>query len=270
MTAPAGAPAASTVSPFNDIRLLVVSPLADVVGRGPDFLGVRFRERQGATSPEEVARIFGTPRHRFDVVLVDLMWNDFSLEWVFDGLDVVDIMHRSGRHEPVLLAAQGHGFELPHLEEGRDLPDVYGLVLKSRRDLLLHAVSAAANGDRITDAGLAAALRPTEAGIHTFFERSGRLARLAGAIAAGCAGSYAGIAERLNISAANAARTPELFRPMLQARGELPADESQLSQASVFRWCGQHAHFIHSWCRRHPARIGALADEFAAADGVER
>lgn len=251
-------------SPFQDIRLLVVSPLAHLTGQGPDFLGVRFRERHGATSADEVARIFGSARHRFDVVLVDLMWNDFTLEWVFDGLDVVDIMHRSGRHEPVLLAAQGHGFEQPHLEEGRDLPDVYGLVLKGRPDLVLRAVDAAANGERFSDPDLTAALRPGDGAIHTFFERSGRLARLAGAIAAGCAGSYAGIAERLNISTANAARAPELFRPMLQARGELPADEPQLSQASIFRWCGQHAHYILSWCRRHPARVGALADEFAS------
>ena len=36
-------------------------------------------------------------RLRFDVVVIDLTWNDYEVEYTFDGLDVLDIVRGAGR-----------------------------------------------------------------------------------------------------------------------------------------------------------------------------
>src|SRR5215470_14257542 len=54
---------------------------------------------------------------RFDVVVADLLWNDHLVEYLFDGFDVLNIVHRNGRQAPVIFAAQGHGMERDHLDE---------------------------------------------------------------------------------------------------------------------------------------------------------
>ena len=55
-------------------------------------------------------------RLRFDVVVIDLTWMDYSVEYAFDGLDVLDMLRRTGRQTPVIFAAQGHGAERDHLD----------------------------------------------------------------------------------------------------------------------------------------------------------
>ena len=61
-------------------------------------------------------------RLRFDVVVTDLTWNDYVIEYEFDGLDVLDILRRTRRQTSVIFAAQGHGIERDHLDEAVEQP----------------------------------------------------------------------------------------------------------------------------------------------------
>jgi CheY-like chemotaxis protein len=56
-------------------------------------------------------------RLRFDVVVADLTWNDYAIEFSFDGLDVLNALRQGRRQTPVIFAAQGHGLERDHLDE---------------------------------------------------------------------------------------------------------------------------------------------------------
>ncbi|MGH3304316.1 MAG: hypothetical protein ACRDOK_22090 [Streptosporangiaceae bacterium] len=76
-------------------------------------------------------------RLRFDVVVVDLTWNDYAVEYAFDGLDVLDILRGSRRQTPVIMAAQGHGIELDHLDEAVEQPEVVGIYRKSTGPALM-------------------------------------------------------------------------------------------------------------------------------------
>jgi CheY-like chemotaxis protein len=71
-------------------------------------------------------------RLRFDVVVSDLTWNDYVIEYSFDGLDVLDILRSSGRQTPVIFAAQGHGVERDHLDEAVEQPEVVGSTERRR------------------------------------------------------------------------------------------------------------------------------------------
>jgi len=70
-------------------------------------------------------------RLRFDVVVADLTWNDYAVEYSFDGLDVLDMLRRARRPTPMIFAAQGHGVELDHLDEAVEQPEVVGIYRKA-------------------------------------------------------------------------------------------------------------------------------------------
>src|SRR5208337_1162414 len=70
-------------------------------------------------------------RLRFDVVIADLTWNDYAVEYSFDGLDVLNALRRAGRQTPVIFAAQGHGLERDHLDEAVEQPEVVGIYRKA-------------------------------------------------------------------------------------------------------------------------------------------
>jgi DNA-binding NarL/FixJ family response regulator len=241
----------------SSVRLLIVSPLAGhVVGR---FLGIEWGHAEAATTPDQVVEVMQHERPRFDVVLVDLMWNTFREEWTFDGLDVLEQMRRSERKEPALLACQGHGFERDYLEEGRHHPLVRGMVLKGDPGpLLVEAIETVASGRRFEHPALDAELRPQHESLGHWFERNLLLARVAGAIAAGHGSSYAEVARVLGVSTSTVEKSPALFREVMAPRGEVGPD-GDVGQAGIFRWCGEHAHYILSWCRRHRDRHRELA-----------
>src|SRR6266487_2670092 len=69
-----------------------------------------------AEDKEAVLRAIGD-RLRYDVVVTDLTWMDYAVEYSFDGLDVLDMLRRTRRQTPVIIAAQGHGPERDHLDE---------------------------------------------------------------------------------------------------------------------------------------------------------
>jgi hypothetical protein len=63
----------------------------------------------------------------------------------------------------------------------------------------------------------------------------------------------------LGVSTSTVEKSPSLFREILAPRGEVN-QSGDIGQAAVFRWCGEHAHYILSWCRRHRSRHRELAD----------
>lgn len=191
-----------------------------------------------------------TGKVRFDVVIADLIWNRPDVEWTFDGLDVIDVLRDADRMAPVLLATQGHSMERDHLDEARLRNEVRGIVKKSDGlESIVAALHAAAVGTR-TD------VDPTPTGHHPLFaqfvgQRGTTAARLAGAIASGNASDSASLARAAHVSPNTANKvTSHYLGPIIMRRQEHDPN-LQLTQASVYRWCGLHARYIVSWCRRH-------------------
>ena len=99
-------------------RLLVAAALGKIIEpllrQSLTGATVRIAEDRAA-----VERALGD-RLRFDVVVTDLTWMDYAVEYSFDGLDVLDMLRRTRRQTPVIFAAQGHGTERDHLDEAVD------------------------------------------------------------------------------------------------------------------------------------------------------
>lgn len=238
------------------LRILVASPLGHVVA-SPLVAG--FEDVTVAVAADEnefVRSIAG--RVRFDVVVADLIWNRPEMEWTFDGLDVIDALQKANRLAPVLLATQGHSMERDHLDEARLRSDVAGVFAKSAGLLpLMNAIRSVAIGQRTADAP-AGVQRP----LYDLFtgQRGQTAARLAGAIASGHASDNASLARAAKVSPNTANKvTSHYLGPIIMRRNEhdpgLP-----MTQAAVYRWCGLHARYIVSWCRRygHSDVLGAV------------
>ena len=246
------------------MRLLVVSPLAG--GIGQDWLGRRWHEVSVAVTPAEALKAVSSVRPRFDVVVVDLMWNGFDDEWRFDGLDVLAAMEASNNGEWVVFAAQGHGFERDYIDEvhqrlqsERTRGQIRGLVLKPNLAGVLDGILTVAAGGLYVDPSLERHLRPAEQTVHHWFETSVRLPRFAGALAAGHPVEYTRLAELLHTSPGYLQKSPALFTEMMVQRGDIaPTDHVNL--ATTARWCGEHAHYIVSWCRRHGPSVPELRE----------
>ena len=90
-------------------RLLVAAALGKIIEpllqQALPEATVRIAEDRAA-----VERAF-SDRLRYDVVVIDLTWMDYAVEYSFDGLDVLDMLRRTRRQTPVIFAAQGHGPE---------------------------------------------------------------------------------------------------------------------------------------------------------------
>lgn len=230
------------------MRILVASPLGAVIEPtlSATFTGSTVKV---AVDPATVRQYIAN-RVRFDVVLADLIWNNPSLELTFDGLDVLDILRCEERQAAVLLAAQGHTMEHDHLDEARLRPaEAVGIYLKSSGvPPLLDAIREAAVGRR---SDLKPLFRPRS--LYEFFgDRRGTTAgRLAGAIAAGRASdtSTLATAARVGINTANKV-TSAYLGPIIEQRGEHDPD-LPMTVGVVYRWCGLHARYIVSWCRRN-------------------
>ena len=230
------------------LRILIASPLGHIVA-GP--LETEFENVTVVVARDENEfRSAIAARVRFDVVSADLIFNRPDLEWTFDGLDVIEGLRTANRSAPVLLATQGHSMEEDHLAEARLREDVSGVVAKSDGlRALISALRTVALGQRlpITVPGNS---RP--ALFELFDSRRGvTAARLAGAIASGNVSDNAGLASVAKVSANTANKVASTYiGPMMLARNEHD-ERLPLTQASVYRWCGLHARYIVSWCRRH-------------------
>ncbi|MFT4127079.1 MAG: response regulator, partial [Gordonia sp. (in: high G+C Gram-positive bacteria)] len=211
------------------LRILIASPLGEVIAAP---LRATFDDVEVVVAPDKEAFERGiAARVRFDVVAADLVFNRPDLEWTFDGLDVIEGLHRSRRLAPVLLATQGHSMEEDHLAEARLRPDVSGVVAKADGlAVLMESMRKVAVGQTLRDPGPAGS-RP--ALFELFTGRRGvTAARLAGAIAAGNASDNASLARVAKVSAYTANKVAiNYLGPMMRARHEHD-DRLPLTQAS--------------------------------------
>ncbi|WP_345314374.1 response regulator [Gordonia alkaliphila] len=231
------------------LRILIASPLGRVIS-GPLEAGFDNVAVSVATTDDELTSVIsGTVR--YDVVAADLIWNRPETEWTFDGLDVIDRLNQAQRTAPVLLATQGHSMETDHLEEARLRPEVFGVMPKAAGlPTIMEALQSAALGRRLPPPTAAVPGRPPL--YELFTDRRGETAaRLAGAIASGRASDGASLASVAKVSSSTANKvTSHYLGPMLLARGEHD-ERLPLTQGSIYRWCGLHARYIISWCRRN-------------------
>ena len=230
------------------LRILVASPLGHVVAP-PLSAACEGGAVVVAADEDEFARAVAG-RVRYDVVVADLIWNDPELEWSFDGLDVIDALRKHDRLAPVILATQGHGMERDHLDEARLRSEVSGVVAKSDGLMpLMTAIRAVAFGQRLPDTHID---RPRVPLYELFVGQRGHTAgRLAGAIASGAASDNASLARAAKVSPNTANKvTSHYLGPIIERRGEHD-ERLPMTQSAVYRWCGLHARYIVSWCRRH-------------------
>ncbi len=231
------------------MRILIASPLGHVVAKPLESSFDDVVVTVAADQDEFVHGVAG--RVRFDVVAADLIWNRPTMEWMFDGLDAIDALRHADRLAPVLLATQGHSMERDHLEEARLRPEVSGVIAKSDGLMpLMNAIRTVALGQRLPTAQPMGRRMPPL--YELFVGRRGHTAgRLAGAIASGSATDTASLAAAAKVSPNTANKlTSHYLGPIITQRGEHD-ERLPLSQAAVYRWCGLHARYIVSWCRRH-------------------
>lgn len=228
------------------MRILVASPLGLIIAPA---LEQRFPAATVtvALDPDQVvAAVRGRLRH--DVVVSDLLWTT-TAEYTFDGLDVLAILRAADRVSPVLLAVHGHDGERDHLDEGLDAPEVRGVIVKAAGpQVLFDALREVAAGNTV----FGSRPGPARPAIHEWFARGrGRTAgRMAGAIASGRAVSHASLAEAANVRYDTAAKVGrEYLGELIWRRGEHP--EPAVPVTVVYRWCGEHARYLLSWCRRN-------------------
>jgi len=79
-------------------RVLVAAALGKIIEpflrQSMSDASIRIAEDQAAVERAVSDRL------RFDVVVADLTWNDYAIEYEFDGLDVLDILRSARRHTP--------------------------------------------------------------------------------------------------------------------------------------------------------------------------
>ena len=193
-------------------------------------------------------------RLRFDVVVIDLTWNDYAVEYSFDGLDVLDMLRRTRRQTPVIFAAQGHGVERDHLDEAVEQPEVVGIYRKvTGPQPLIDGVDIAVRGGSLTGPQYPSVSSPSHIPrIHAYFGkgRGSTAARLAGAIASGRAVNHETLASAAHVGYDTAAKLVDYLGPLIKDRGE-HGPGLKMTPEVVYRWCGEHARYILSWCRRN-------------------
>lgn len=191
---------------------------------------------------------------RFDVIVVDLTWNDYVIEYSFDGLDVLNILRNARRQAPVIFAAQGHGVERDHLDEAVGQPEVVGIYRKATGpEPLVDAIEIAARGGRLAASRFPPGGSPPDIPrIHSYFGkgRGATAARLAGAIASGRAVNHETLAHTAHVGYDTAAKLVDYLGPLIKDRREHDP-ELKMTPEVVYRWSGEHARYILSWCRRN-------------------
>ena len=142
-------------------------------------------------------------RLRFDVVVADLTWNDYAVEYSFDGLDVLNALRHAGRQTPVIFAAQGHGLERDHLDEAVEQPEVAGIYRKAMGpEPLIEAIDITVSGGSLTASRFPPGASPPDIPrIHSYFKKGKgtTAARLAGAIASGRAVNHETLASAAHV-----------------------------------------------------------------------
>jgi hypothetical protein len=233
-------------------RILIAAALGKIIApllrQSVAEATVRIAEDRAA-----VERALGE-RLRFDVVVADLTWNDYVIEYSFDGLDVLNLVRSAGRPTPVIFAAQGHGVERDHLDEAVEQPEVVGIYWKATGPgPLIEGIEIAIKGDTMTPPRFPPGGSPPDIPrIHAYFGKGKGItaARLAGAIASGRAANHETLASAAHVGYDTAAKLVDYLGPLIRERGEHSV-ELKMTPEVVYRWCGEHARYILSWCRRN-------------------
>lgn len=237
---------------MDGLRILVVAALAPIIE--PVLVSEYPTSRVTTAVDSDALRSAVSGQPRYDVALVDLVWSDSRLEWNFDGLDAIALLHQLNRNPAVVLTVQGHGLEADHLDEAADRgvhPEVVGVYSKLQGiGALRQVIDAAAVG-----APGPFARRPGPRhglAIHEYFRGGGgRTAGvLAAAAASGRATNYQALAALAHVAPDTATKLVKYLGPLIRQRQETPPDQP-LTQAAVYRWCGEHARYLLSWHRRH-------------------
>ena len=193
-------------------------------------------------------------RLRYDVVVADLTWNNYVIEYSFDGLDVLNALRHAGRQTPVIFAAQGHGLERDHLDEAVEQPEVVGIYRKATGPKpLIEAIDITVTGGSLTASQFPTGASPPDIPrIHAYFKKGkgATAARLAGAIASGRAVNHETLASAAHVGYDTAAKIVDYLGPLIKDRRE-HSHELKMTPEVVYRWCGEHARYILSWCRRN-------------------
>lgn len=199
---------------------------------------------------------------RFDVVLTDLLWNNVAVEHDFDGLDVLEMLNKLDRAAPVVFALQGHSGERDHLDEALAREHVAGWMTKSSGlgRIAAQVLKIAKRGGKLNSE----VLRRPSPTIYEYFtlRRNGRsAARFAGAIASGQACNSETLAEVVGVPVSTAKKMTERhLGPIIRERKEYP-DHLPITSEVAYRWCGAHANYIISYCRRKDFRDVMTAPE---------
>lgn len=241
-----------TLRCVDGLRILVVAALASIIE--PALVSEYPASRVTTAVDAEGLRSAVSGQPRYDVALVDLLWSDGALEWQFDGLDAIAVVHQLNRDPAVVLRVQGHSAEADHLAEVADRgahPEVVAVCNKLQGiGALRQAIDAAAVG-----APGPFAHRPGPRhgpAIHAYFRGgAGRTAGLlAAAVASGRATNYQTLAALAHVAPDTATKLVNYLGPLIRQRQETPPGQP-LTQAAVYRWCGEHAPYLLSWHRRH-------------------
>ena len=233
-------------------RILVAAALGKII---EPLLRQSFRDALVRIAEDQAAveHALGD-RLRFDVMVVDLTWSDYAVEYSFDGLDVLNALRRTGRQTPVIFAAQGHGLERDHLDEAVEQPEVVGIYRKATGPVpLMEAINIAVSGGTLTASRFPPDCSPPDIPrIHSYFGKGkgATAARLAGAIASGRAVNHETLAGTAHVGYDTAAKIVDYLGPLIKDRREHSPD-LKMTPEVVYRWCGEHARYILSWCRRN-------------------
>ena len=167
-------------------------------------------------------------------------------------------LRAADRESPVIIATQGHSAEQDHLDEAVERDIVWGVFRKSGGPaLLLEAVERVGRGERLpTMTFPTGASRISLPRIHTYFAttRGRTAARMAGAIASGRAISHQTLAEVAQVEYDTASKIGrDYLGDLICRRGEHTSNHlpARVPAPVVYRWCGEHARYILSWCRRN-------------------
>jgi DNA-binding NarL/FixJ family response regulator len=241
-------------------RVLVASPRGKLIEPGlqdscPAAL-TRIAENSG-----EIRQITSNGP-RFDVAVIDLTWDCYPHELAFDGLDALRTIRERDPHVPVIFSVHGDVAERDFVDEAdAKVPAPAGFCLKVLGPgMLAEAVRTVAAGSVLKGPEFPwLGSPPGVRQIHEYFSSGPRglmAAKMAGAIASGHAIDYAAVQKMTGVGHGTAVRPKDYLGPLIAERREHPEDLN-MTQGVLFRWCGEHAPYILSWCRRNGVRLAA-------------
>ena len=163
---------------------------------------------------------------------------------------MIDVLHEANRIAPVILTRQGHSLEHDLIDEARLRPEV---VSAFHTPMGIEALSRLIRDAAVGRRHPVMSPTPRKTSLYELFRtRKGQTTgRLAGAIAAGRATDGATLAAAAGVGINTATKVATHYLgPVMRMRDEhdpaLP-----LTLPAVYRWCGLHARYLISWCRRH-------------------